>query len=284
MNALFKRFFGILLLIAALIGLVFSALGMYITWRFRPRVIDLLSTGVDTAFALLDTTSQALLVTRQSLNTSVKSIQAIHSMLTNTQGTLETTRPMLDTVQTLMADELPATLRAVQVSLSTAQQAAKIIDTVLRTLTILTPDAYQPPKTLDEALGDIAKSMQTLPETLETIGENLKEAQGQFDLVQADLAIISESISNIQTNLDEFDAVVKGYTRVVNKTSARLVQLERKLPQIVTLADIVLTVFFVWMSIVQIGLYSQGMDLLKGAKRPPAEEMPPKERKAAAGP
>jgi len=218
---------------------------------------------------MLDTTSQGLQITRQALKTSIESVQAVQLILSDTRTTLETAMPVVDTVQTLMADELPATLRAAQTSLETAQEAARIIDAVLRAVTMLNPEAYQPPKPLHEALGEIAETIQPLPEKFEAISQELKESQSQFEAVQSDMAMIEARIADIETNLNEFDAVARGYKQAINRFSWSLKRWQGQLPRMVTLADIGVTIFFLWMCMAQIGLYYQGIELIKGDQGSP---------------
>ncbi len=271
MRIFFKRLFGTLLLLAAVVGLLFSLLGVYLTWRLRPSLVTWLSSSTEAAITMLDTTSQGLQITRQALKTSIESVQAVELILSDARTTLETTMPVVDTVQTLMADELPATLRAAQTSLETAQEAARIIDAVLRTMTILNPEAYQPAKPLHEALGEIAASMQPLPQKFEDISQELKETQSQFESVQSDMAAIEANIADIETNLNEFDAVARDYKQVINRLSWNLKRGQGRIPRLVTLMDIGLSIFFLWMCMAQIGLYYQGMELLKGDREIPIE-------------
>ncbi len=58
-----RKLIGILLLIAALIGLIFSVAGITILWRVEPNITAGIETTVDLLVDTLETTSQGLVVT-----------------------------------------------------------------------------------------------------------------------------------------------------------------------------------------------------------------------------
>jgi hypothetical protein len=114
----------------------------------------------------METTVQALEVAQASLKSSIESVTSVENTLNATATTIETSGPMLDTLAGLMKDDLPTTISSTQTSLISAQESARIIDTVLRALTripFVSNDLYNPPVPLHIALGQVSTSLMGCP-------------------------------------------------------------------------------------------------------------------------
>ena len=73
----FRKVAGTLLVIAAIVGLIFSLGGMFVTWQAKPAITQGLVEAVKVVSATLETTSQALEVTQLSLESSVQMISSL---------------------------------------------------------------------------------------------------------------------------------------------------------------------------------------------------------------
>lgn len=261
-----RRLIGLILILAAISGLMISILGLAAIWRVHPSLTQNLQAGVDLISQTLETTAQGLTVTKDALTGSVETIGNLQATIETTASTISSTQPMLDEISRMMKSDLPNTIQATQQSLLTAQQSAQVIDGVLLTLSgiplIGSSIGYNPEVPLSDALGEVAQSLQGLPDSFAKMADSMKTTQSNVQTFEADLSVMAGSVGEIQTSVAEYEKVISGYQASLDQVQTRLDALSNNLPQIVRTVVIGLTVFLVWLAIAQIGLFTQGWELL----------------------
>jgi peptidoglycan hydrolase CwlO-like protein len=272
-----RRIIGVLLILAAIGGLIFSIVALSAIWNAQTAMTTSLQNTLDLLGQTLSTTSQGLVITQQSLQNSVELIGNLQATVETTAKAIGSTNPMVDEIARLMKDDLPTTIQAVQTSLRTAQQSAAAIDTVLGALKgiplIGSSIGYDPEVSLSEALGDVANSLEDLPDSFLTMQDNLKNTQSNLQTFEADLTVMADSVGQIQSSVAQYDQVIAGYQASLDQVLAQIDALSANLPNIVRMLSIGLTAFLVWMAIAQLGLFTQGWELLtEGRKRDEQEE------------
>jgi ABC-type transporter Mla subunit MlaD len=206
-------------------------------------------------------------------------------LIGNLQATVETTakaisstNPLIDEIAGLMEEDLPNTIRATQTSLETAQQSAATIDTLLRAMSgipLIGPSiGYDPEVPLSEALGQVAQNLEDLPDAFIGMQENLVNTQSNLQIFESDLTVMAESVGQIQSSVAQYDQVIGGYQASLDQLLTQLNTISANLPNIVRMISIGLTAFLVWMAIAQLGLITQGWELI-------TENRPHKEEKEA---
>lgn len=272
-----RRLIGVLLILAAIGGLVFSIGALYVIWNAQASMTTGLQSTIDLLGQTLKTTSQGLVITQQSLQSSVDLIGNLQSTVETTAEAIGSTNPMVDEIARLMKEDLPDTIRATRTSLLTAQQSAVAIDTVLRALSgiplIGSSIGYDPDVSLPDALGEVATSIENLPDAFVGMQDKLKNTQSNLQTFEADLTVMAESVGQIQSSVAQYDQVIGGYQASLDQVLAQLDILSNNLPNIVRMLSIGLTAFLVWMAIAQLGLFTQGWELLtEGRKREEKDE------------
>ncbi len=280
-----RRLIGVLLILAAIGGLVFSIAGLYFIWNAQATMTTGLQNTIDLLGQTLETTSQGLVVTQQSLQSSVDLIGNLQATVETTAEAIGSTNPMVDEIARLMKEDLPDTIRATQASLQTAQQSAATIDTVVRAMSgipLIGPSiGYDPDVSLSEALGQVADSLEDLPDSFIGIQDNLKNTQSNLQTFEADLTVMADSVGQIQSSVAQYDQVIGGYQDSLDQILAQLDMLSANLPNIVRMLSIGLTAFLVWMAIAQLGLFTQGWELLtENRKREEEDEVEEREKAA----
>lgn len=266
MKHLFRRLVGTMMIIAAIGGLLFSLIGLGMVWYFKPAATETLLADLRLASDTLDTTADGLAIAWQSLNTSTASITALQNSLEATAETIDRTTPLVNTLVGLTRDDLPNAVSAAQTSLVSAQESARIIDSVLRALTsipFVPDDLYSPPIPLHESLQQVAESMQGLPEAFDTIEESLLSAGNNLEVVQVDFRLMAADILEIQTSLEEAQSVVNDYQALVADMQMRVDRQIERLPGLLNLLAWVITFILAWTAVAQIGLLLQGWNLLQ---------------------
>jgi methyl-accepting chemotaxis protein len=262
MKITFYRISGVLLILAAIVGLIFSLFSFYAVWTYKEPVIEGISTGIELLSSTLETTAEGLLVSQKTLNTSVESIRLLQSSLKATADAIGSSGPMLDSIATMMTEDLPTTIRATQSSLEAVEKSTKIIDTVLRALTFFPGISYNPEQPLNEAVGDVSNSLNDLPESLAEMESILTDTKGDLEVIQSDLALLAENMSEIETSMEEYSAVFDQYLELIDQLIDQLETLESNFPKYISWLAVGATIFLVWMAIAQLGLLTQGWELL----------------------
>ncbi len=166
--SIIRKIIGVFLIVAAVGGLIFSIAGLALAWSAESRVTAGLENFVEVLGQTLQTTSQGLTITQQALKGSVDTVSSLQSTVETTAKTIKSSGPMVDEISKLMTTELPNTVQSTESSLRTAQESAKVIDSVLSTLSSIpligSGIGYNPQVPLDQALGQVADSLTSLPE------------------------------------------------------------------------------------------------------------------------
>ena len=262
MKTAFYRISGVLLILAAIGGLIFSLFSIYAVWTYKEPVTEGITSGIELLSSTLETTAEGLVVSQKTLNTSAESIRLLQSTLKATADAIGSSGPMMDSIATMMTDDLPTTIRATQSSLEAVGKSTKIIDTVLRALTILPGITYNPEQPLHEAVIDVSDSLNDLPESLAEMESSLTETQGDLEVIQSDLAMMAENMSEIETSVEDYSAVFDQYLELIDELLDQLETLESNFPKYIYWLAVGATIFLVWMAIAQLGLLTQGWELL----------------------
>jgi len=263
MSKVLQRFLGIILILTAIGGLLFSILGISGVWRIKPTLTTALVNSIELTMDTLDATSSGLAVIETTLSGAVVSMQGLQDTLFTTAEALKSTEPMLNSVVEMMDNDLPSTIAATRTSLETAQESAKIIDSVLEALSIFPFVTYEPEKPLHESLDDISNRLGEFPASFENISESLDASRDQLQILQADLSVMSEAVNQIETGLDDSEQVLAQYNKSIKIAEGKLADLEEQIPMFVDGAVWIVTLFLLWMAFAQIGLFTQGVDLIR---------------------
>jgi hypothetical protein len=265
MKNLLRKLTGVLLLITAVVGALLCLAGLLIVWVYRPSITASISTNVALTHSTLVTTAAGLTIADQSLQSSIDSIGALQATVQSTADTIQASGPLVNSMATLTSKDLPDTYISTQAALLSAQESAKIIDQVLKTLNSLpfvSPNLYNPPVPLNVALAQISISMRNIPSSLATMQASLDTASQNLAAIQASTTLMATDISSIQTSLENAKVVIEQYQAVVSDLQGRAEYVEQHLPTWINIGYILVTIFLLWAGITQIGLFLQGWSLL----------------------
>ncbi|MEW5869648.1 MAG: hypothetical protein AB1894_10260 [Chloroflexota bacterium] len=274
MKTYLSRSLGILLIAAAVGGLAFSLLGLVSIWRSKPALEANLLSGTKLLNDTLQTSIQGLGLIQASLGEVAGGLGILQGALDTTAQTLQSSQPLVDGITGLMATDLPDMIRATQSSLDSAQESALVIDAVLGALSFLPGVDYHPEKPLNEALREVSTSLDDLPQALTDMEGDLKETSRNLEIAQSDLAEISSSVEQINTSLQDFDGVILSYNTSLITVQKQLQALQTRLPQLVNGLAWGLTAFLLWMAVAQLGLFTQGWELMSKRAEKEADVKP----------
>ncbi|MCJ7660336.1 MAG: hypothetical protein MUO67_14410 [Anaerolineales bacterium] len=265
-NSLLTRIIGFIFVITAIIGVSLFILAMVNIWQIKETVYESLTSSLNLADDTLSATADALTLIDEALINASINISTLENTILATSRAVGDTTPILDSVTSLADEDLPNTILTVQIALESAQSSAKLIESALSIITAIPfvpGDPYDPPVPLHEALGQASESLEPLHESMSEINDSLRTSRGNLILIQAELNIMARHINELNKTLYSAQSVLAQYQDVVSNIQDRLVSFESKIPTWLNLTAWTITIFLVWLSIIQFGLFMQGLDLIK---------------------
>jgi ABC-type transporter Mla subunit MlaD len=275
-----RRFLGILVMCAGVLGLVLSLAGLVTIWVVKPTIAATVDSTISTLNATISTSQQAMQIAGQALGGTVDSVEALSTMLSATATSVQDTQPMLDQLKVFMGEKLPATMESATDSLKAAQSGAAVADSAIKSLdafrTVLSgvpliggfveppKQSYNPEKPLADSLGDLATGMQDLPQMFREMAANLDKADDNLATVQTSLTTMSTSVGTISSSLSQYQAMVSQSQASMGNLTTMLTNLQNNLNTILTSVALVLSLFFLWLLAAQVVILSQGWELYQG--------------------
>jgi uncharacterized protein YukE len=275
-----RRLLGILVMIAGILGLVLSLVGLVATWVVTPTLGVYANSTLDTLNASIQTSQFAMEITGQALGATVESVDALSTMLSTTAASVEDTKPVFEQINILMGETLPSTLESATDSLNTAQEAAVVLDSAIKSLDtfrfllsgapligslVEAPEqAYNPDVPLADSLGELASTLGDLPDTFSEMAVNLDQADDNLDEIQSNLMTMSASTALISQSLSEYEVMVLQSRSSMDNLTLMLTNIQNNLDNILNMAAIVLSLFFLWLLAAQVVIFSQGWELYQG--------------------
>ncbi len=275
-----RRLLGVLVMLAGILGLALSLAGLAAIWALKPAVARAVDTTIGTLNQTIDTSVDVMKITGTALGATVDSVDALSEMLATTADTIDDTRPMFVQVNGVMSDTLPSTLEAATGSLKTAQEAATVLESSIKSLDAFravlgaTPflsgfvdpntPAYNPQVPLADSLGDLAANLETMPATFTEMAASMDKADDNLDAVQQNLLTMSKSTALISGSLGEYQKMVVQSQSSMDSLKVMLANVQSNLGNILNIGALVLTLFFLWLLATQVVILTQGWELFQG--------------------
>jgi hypothetical protein len=249
-------------------------------WVIKPSVATYANTTIDTLSESVTTSQNVMEITGQALGATVDSLDALSIILSTTATTVDNTTPMLNDINTIMSDTVPSTLEAATSSLYTAQEAAQVLESTIKSLDSFrfllsaTPllgnlvgqpgESYNPEKPLADSLGELASSLETLPDTFVEMSVKLSTADDNMGSIRGNLVTMSNGVGVISSSLAEYEKMVVQSQSSMDNLTPILTNIQSNLATILNGVAIILTLFFLWLLAAQVVILSQGWELYQG--------------------
>lgn len=262
-----RKIVGVLLIIAAAAGIIFSLVGLVEVWRYQPIVTKTVTDNLALVDQSLNTTQDVLTIVGQMVQTTTIDVSSLQATTKALSLTIHGTNPMLDSLISLTGKDFPAAVHATQTSLASAQGSALIIDNVLAALTnipFLPVAAYKPEVPLHTALAQVSTSLDILIPSLATINTSLMDGKTNLSTVESELTAISETTPGINDSLANAQSVIDQYQAVTAQLKMNVEAVQLGAQNWIKAIVWILSFVIVWVLIAQLGLALQGLDLVRG--------------------
>lgn len=268
MNTIFSRILGIFIIAAAIFGLILSALGIGLIWRQKAALTERLGEDISLLQDNLEATREGLEIIEDVLDTTVDTLDTLEDALDALSKSVTEMSPLITSIETLSGEDLPNTIATTRSSLEVAGTSAEIIDNALTLITsipLIPVEPYAPAVPLNVALQEVSDSLITLPESLVAMESNLQDSRQNLILINAQIQDLIVNVDQIQGTIETAGPVVATYEDAVDRLLERTVQIEGNLPGWLNRIAWALTAFLVWLGFTQIGLFIQGVEMLRPA-------------------
>jgi hypothetical protein len=262
-----RKVIGLLLIIAAVAGIIFSVYGLIQVWRIRPAVTQTVTDNLALFDQTLNTTHDGLAIVGQVVQTTTVEVASLQTTTLALAQAIHDTTPMVDSLTSLTGHDLPEAITATKTSLASASSSAQLIDNVLTALTSIpfSPVAgYKPDVPLHTALAQVSASLDTLTPSLATINNSVASGKANLGVVETELNNVSETTRGISDTLGGALVVINQYQGVVAQLKLNVEATQLVAPGWITTITWVLTFVLVWLFVAQLGLGAQGLEMLRG--------------------
>ncbi len=275
-----RRILGALVMIAGILGIILSLAGVVSVWVVKPNVTNYVEITIQTIETSVITSQKALQVTGQALGATVVSVDALSTMLSTTAVSVEETQPVLDQLNVMMGETMPSSMESASDSLKTAQQAAVVLESAIKSLENFraamsaTPllsslveqpkQTYNPEVPLADSLGELATTLESLPATFTEMSANLDKADDNLVTIQSNLVTMSDSVGLISKSLSEYQAMITQSQSSMENLISILTNIRNNLTSILNGVAMAFSLFFLWLLVAQVVILTQGWELYQG--------------------
>jgi hypothetical protein len=270
-----SRTIGIALIGAGVFGLVFSIVALVVALRSLAALGVVVNNELDVVDRALTTTGDGLNVAAGSLSDAQTTVGTLRATLINTSAAITDTLPTLDTLTTLTGTTLPTTIRSTQQALGSARETARVADSVLGAVSsfnLLSDAVYNPEVPLNAAIGDVSDSLNSLPPALATVEGGLVDARGNLGRIDRNMGDLAAGVGDIGSSVGEAQRVVGQYQELVRDLRREVARVREAAPRWLNLAGWGITLGLIWLALAQLGLLTQGWELVQRAQQSaPAE-------------
>jgi hypothetical protein len=274
LRRLLTRIAGIALIAASIAGLIFSIAGLILLPRIERQVEAAVTEKLDLADRTLAATADGLSAAETTLAASSQAVKSLEQTVAGIGRTVGGAVPLFDTLGEILDERLPATLETTKETLMSVARSAKLVDDILALVTsiqLLGLEGYSPDVPLHQGLAGVASSLDGIPESLSSAQESLSLTKEGLQGAEVDFAEMAKNIGSIATDLEEADSVLAQYQETVVDLQEQVSWAQQSLPQWLHTARLGLSLMLIWLGIAQIGLVTQGWELIERSRATPAE-------------
>ena len=270
MNRILTRTLGIALITAGVAGLVFSVLGLIAVARLEQRVGSAAIEQVELIDEALAATAEGLTLAESSLAQTVNAAGSLESAVAGLSQAVDDATPTLDSVARFLGEQLPATIETTQEALRSVSESAQIVDDILLLVTnipVLGMERYNPKVPLHRSFQEVADSLDQFPASLSTAQEGLVATIENLSGLEEDFGAMAEGIGALTTSLESAQSVLAEYRDVVAEFQSLADSVRKGLPGWLRWIRLGISAALIWLGIAQIGLITQGWELVGRSRR-----------------
>lgn len=263
-----KQGIGTILIFIAIVGIIFSILGIAVTWYFKPRVQQTVFVFIDSFDQILDNTEAGLIVLDSTLESAINNLDTMSVTLLNLNTTIDSISDSLVSSADLIGGDLRLTIIDTQIALSSAATSAEIVDNTLRfiaAIPLLGAD-YRPQVPLSISLESVSESLNDIPDTFLDIEQYIRETEDGMIGLKADVTELANEIGDYEEDLYEAQSIISEYELIISDLREQLSNIRQHTSSFLLITSILFSGGFFLLAIAQLNTLQQGIDYRKGER------------------
>ncbi len=265
------RIAGVALIVAGVAGLIFSVAGIFVLVQVEKRIEQTLLQQLDLIDQALAATADGLVVANDLMGQAAGTAGTLETTISNVGQSVGDTVPIVDSVGQLLGDTLPTTIETAQDTLRSISSSAQLVDDILYVVTglpFLNLENYNPEVPLSSGFSDVADDLNQIPKTLGSMEEDLTTATENLGVLEQDFTTMANDIGRVTNSLESAESILEEYRGIVADLQVQVDNVRQKLPQWLRLLQLGISLGLVWLGIAQIGLMTQGFELIGRSRKP----------------
>ena len=272
MRQVLTRAAGVALIAAGVAGVLFCVLALVVVSRLLSDVQAAADRRIAQLEGALAATGDGLVVAHDSLGRAEVTMRSLHTTIDGASQAITDTLPALDRVGVLVGQDLPTTITSTRSALASAQETARVADGLLGTISqfqLIGAETYNPKVPLNVAIGQVADSLNDLPASLASVQGDLRQTAGSLGKVNAQIGSVAGNMGEIGASMADARSVIAKYQGVVGELRAEVADTRRDLPGWLSAIRLGISLVLLWLGIAQIGLLTQGWELIQRSRTAP---------------
>ena len=131
---------------------------------------------------------------------------------------------------------------------------------------LLNLKAYDPEVPLYEGFKQVADSLDSIPKSLSRAQDGLESTMGSMEEVEGDFATMATNVGKIATDLEDARSVIIQYQEIVSQVQGTISTARQSLPDWLHMVRWGLSLMLIWLGVAQIGLVTQGWELIERSR------------------
>lgn len=253
--------YGLILIVLAIAGIIFSLAGIAAIWLIRPAVSRGLTDILDLADDTLKTTGGGIDVVDEAVISAGENIVALETSLGSLGTTMDNVSLSLESSANLIGNDLRLTVTETQGALDSAAVSAELIDNVLSVVAAIpyVGARYQPAVPLHTSLDQVASNLDQVPATLDTLETSLTDTSTGLDTFSTDLDVLTDNISRLSDDVENARSVLAEYDRIIDNAQRRVDVMQKNLNRATLFTGLFLSGLLFWLAIAQMNVFLQGL-------------------------
>jgi len=263
MKKLAFRIIGAMILLCAIFGILFSLAGISATWLGKSAVQSRLIKDL----AMLDRTLSSTADLLQTIDESLEKLEEGRSMLESSiqllSDAIDEINPMVTSLSDLIGKDYYDIVTSTQSSLKSLQASAQMVDNTLSLVSRLPfiGGSYAPDEPIHTTIGNMIQALETVPPKLTEIGTSLEESTTDLQNLSSELDQFSENLSQLDVNISQARQTIKDYQVILDEAKNEVEDITENIASWLNLVAMAVSLFFFWMLVVQVAVFTQGMEI-----------------------
>ena len=256
-----RKLLSILIICLTALGILISLFVLVEVWHYRLPVTRKLQSSVDQFSSVLQISDDGLMVIDQVVKNVYTSTVYLNDATNAFSQTIQSTSLFMDSAGVFVGENLLSTITNTQTALGSAQASAKVIDNILGTLSKipLIGITYNPVVPLNQALGDVSTSLDPLQSTLKYFQNDLITTRTSMQAFSIQISGLNQNIQTIQENLVQAELTIYEYQAQITIAQNMLRNAKANLPSWTNILAWVITLLILLVVFIQISIMLQAI-------------------------